>query len=48
LVIAPLAVGDVVTMTVQGLGTIENRIVETRSPGYTVPRARRTYGPDRL
>ena len=48
LVIPPLQVGDVVTMTVQGLGTIENRIVETRSPGYTVPPARRTYGPDRL
>jgi 2-keto-4-pentenoate hydratase/2-oxohepta-3-ene-1,7-dioic acid hydratase in catechol pathway len=44
----PLRVGDVVTMTVQGLGTIENRIVETTSPGHTVPRARRTYGPDRL
>lgn len=44
----PLKVGDVVTMTVEGLGTIENRIVETVSPGHTVPRARRTYGPDRL
>lgn len=48
LVIPPLQVGDVVTMTVQGLGTIENRIVETVSPGYTAPPARRTYGPDRL
>lgn len=45
---APLQPGDVVTMTVQGLGTIENRIVETVSPGHTAPRARRTYGPDRL
>jgi 2-keto-4-pentenoate hydratase/2-oxohepta-3-ene-1,7-dioic acid hydratase in catechol pathway len=44
----PLKVGDVVTMTVEGLGTIENRIVETVSPGHTAPRARRTYGPDRL
>lgn len=44
----PLQVGDVVTMTVEGLGTIENRIVETTSPAYTVPPARRTYGPDRL
>ncbi|QEW01606.1 fumarylacetoacetate hydrolase family protein [Microbacterium caowuchunii] len=44
----PLQVGDVVTMTVEGLGSIENRIVETVSPGHTVPRARRTYGPDRL
>lgn len=48
LVIPPLQVGDVVTMTVEGLGTIENRIVETASPGYTVPPARRTYGADRL
>lgn len=48
LVIPPLQVGDVVTMTVQGLGTIENCIVETTSPGYAAPRARRTYGPDRL
>jgi len=48
LVVPPLQVGDVVTMTVQGLGTIENRIVETASPGHRVPRARRTYGADRL
>lgn len=45
---APLQPGDVVTMSVQGLGTIENRIVETVSPGHTAPRARRMYGPDRL
>lgn len=44
----PLQVGDVVTMTVEGLGTIQNRIVETASPGHRVPPARRTYGPDRL
>jgi len=44
----PLQVGDVVTMTVEGLGPIENRIVETVSPGHTVPPARRTYGADRL
>lgn len=48
LVVPPLQVGDVVTMTVEGLGTIENRIVEQASPGYTVPQARRTYGADRL
>ncbi|HKT55609.1 MAG TPA: fumarylacetoacetate hydrolase family protein, partial [Microbacterium sp.] len=48
LVVPPLQVGDVVTMTVQGLGTIENRIVETVSPGHRAPRARRTYGADRL
>lgn len=44
----PLKVGDVVKMTVQGLGSIENRIVEQVSPGHTAPRARRTYGPERL
>ncbi|MFT4219043.1 MAG: fumarylacetoacetate hydrolase family protein [Microbacterium sp.] len=44
----PLRPGDVVTMTVEGLGTISNRVVESASPGHTVPAARRTYGPDRL
>lgn len=44
----PLAVGDVVTMTVEGLGSISNRIVETTSPGIQVPRARRTYRDDQL
>ncbi|MFV0319229.1 MAG: fumarylacetoacetate hydrolase family protein [Microbacterium sp.] len=44
----PLQPGDVVTMTVEGLGTIENRIVEPTSPGHTTPRARRTYAADRL
>jgi 2-keto-4-pentenoate hydratase/2-oxohepta-3-ene-1,7-dioic acid hydratase in catechol pathway len=44
----PLQVGDEVTMTVQGLGSITNRIGQTTSPGHRAPRARRTYGPDRL
>jgi 2-keto-4-pentenoate hydratase/2-oxohepta-3-ene-1,7-dioic acid hydratase in catechol pathway len=44
----PLQVGDVVTMTVEGLGSIENRITETVSPAHVAPRARRTYGADRL
>lgn len=48
LVLPPLRAGDVVTMTVQGLGSIENRIVDTASPGHLAPRARRTYGLDRL
>ncbi|KHK97571.1 hypothetical protein LK09_11880 [Microbacterium mangrovi] len=48
LVIPPLQVGDVVTMSVQGLGSIRNRIVETVSPDHRVPAARRTYGADRL
>ncbi|WP_040167895.1 fumarylacetoacetate hydrolase family protein [Microbacterium gorillae] len=48
LVIPPLQVGDEVTMTVQGLGSITNRITEQASPGHTVPPARRTYGADRL
>jgi 2-keto-4-pentenoate hydratase/2-oxohepta-3-ene-1,7-dioic acid hydratase in catechol pathway len=37
----PLQVGDVVTMTVEGLGTIESRITETTSPGHRAPEARR-------
>jgi 2-keto-4-pentenoate hydratase/2-oxohepta-3-ene-1,7-dioic acid hydratase in catechol pathway len=37
---APLKPGDVVSMTVEGLGTIWNPIVPTVSPGHTVPRAR--------
>lgn len=37
----PLQVGDVVTMTVDGLGTIENRIVPGTSPGHRAPEARR-------
>lgn len=48
LVPPPLQVGDVVTMTVEGLGTVHNRIVAQASPGHTVAPARRTYGPDRL
>lgn len=39
---APLKAGDVVTMTVEGLGTLWNPIVPTVSPGHTIPRARRT------
>jgi hypothetical protein len=35
-------------MEVEALGVIGNRIVETTSPGFVAPRARRTYGPDRL
>lgn len=37
----PLQPGDVVTMTVDGLGSISNRIVPTRSPGHRAPEARR-------
>ena len=48
LVIPPLQVGDVVTMSVEGLGAISNRLVGQASPGHTVPPARRTYGADRL
>lgn len=36
----PLALGDVVTMSVEGLGTFSNRIVDQRSPGIRVPGAR--------
>ena len=35
----PLAVGDVVRMTVEGIGTIENRVVEGASP-VPIPHAR--------
>lgn len=45
---APLQVGDVVEMTIEGLGTIRNKISECTSPGYVVPPARRTYSEDRL
>ncbi|GAB3616134.1 fumarylacetoacetate hydrolase family protein [Okibacterium endophyticum] len=45
---APLKVGDTVTMTVDGIGTISNTIVAPTSPGITVPHARRTYSEDRL
>lgn len=37
---APLQAGDVVTMTVKGLGTLWNPIVPTVSPGHQVGRAR--------
>ncbi|RHW24071.1 fumarylacetoacetate hydrolase family protein [Nocardioides immobilis] len=36
----PLQVGDVVTMAVDGLGSISNRVTQTRSPGHRVPPAR--------
>ena len=45
---APLQVGDVVEMTIEGLGSIRNTISECTSPGYVVPPARRTYSEDRL
>lgn len=47
---APLQVGDVVEMTIQGLGTIRNIVGECDAPQpeYRVPRARRTYSEDRL
>lgn len=36
----PLRVGDVVSMSVEGLGAIRNRITATVSPGHRVPPAR--------
>ena len=45
---APLQVGDVVTMTVEGLGSITNTIGPIQSPDHRAPRARRTYAADRL
>lgn len=36
----PLREGDVVSMSVEGLGTIRNRITATVSPGHLVPPAR--------
>lgn len=39
----PLQVGDVVSMTVEGLGTITNRIVEQRSTAAPVAPARRRH-----
>ncbi|AWR20681.1 fumarylacetoacetate hydrolase family protein [Aurantimicrobium photophilum] len=45
---APLQVGDVVEMTIEGLGMLCNTVTECVSPGHTVPRARRTYSEDRL
>ncbi|MET9973424.1 fumarylacetoacetate hydrolase family protein, partial [Streptomyces sp. NPDC006356] len=35
----PLQVGDTVTMSVEGLGSISTRITETTSPGHRVPPA---------
>lgn len=44
----PLAPGDVVTMTVEGLGTISNQVVANDAPIVPVPVARRrTRGPRR-
>jgi 2-keto-4-pentenoate hydratase/2-oxohepta-3-ene-1,7-dioic acid hydratase in catechol pathway len=37
----PLATGDVVTMTVEGLGSISNPIVAARAEASPIPRARR-------
>jgi len=45
---ASLQVGDVVEMTVQGLGIIRNRIGACQSPGIRVGQARRTYSKERL
>lgn len=44
----PLKPGDVVRMEIDLLGAIENRIAEPHTPAPAVPRARRTYGDDRL
>jgi 2-keto-4-pentenoate hydratase/2-oxohepta-3-ene-1,7-dioic acid hydratase in catechol pathway len=44
----PLQEDDLVEMTVQGLGTIENRIGPCMSPGIRVAQARRTYSKERL
>jgi 2-keto-4-pentenoate hydratase/2-oxohepta-3-ene-1,7-dioic acid hydratase in catechol pathway len=44
----PLQVGDVVEMTVTGLGTIRNVIGEVTSPGHLVGKARRTYSEEEL
>ena len=47
---APLQVGDVVEMTIEGLGSIRNTVVagDSPNPDYRVPPARRTYSEDRL
>ena len=36
----PLAPGDVVTMTVEGIGTLTNTVVATSAPLHEIPRAR--------
>ncbi|MGV9711268.1 fumarylacetoacetate hydrolase family protein [Gordonia sp. NPDC003424] len=41
---APLEPGDTVTMTIEHLGTISNRVVPPTSPGHRVPRARAGVG----
>jgi Fumarylacetoacetate (FAA) hydrolase family len=38
--LSPLAVGDVVTLTVEGIGTVANRVVAGADP-VPIPRARR-------
>jgi len=45
---APLKVGDVVEMEIEGLGSIKNTIVATDSPNHQIPRAVRTYSEDQL
>jgi 2-keto-4-pentenoate hydratase/2-oxohepta-3-ene-1,7-dioic acid hydratase in catechol pathway len=40
----PLVPGDVVTMTVEGIGTIENKVVPGRGEACPIPRARRRIG----
>ena len=47
---APLQVGDVVEMTIAGLGSIRNTVAagDSPNPEYRVPPARRTYSEDRL
>lgn len=44
----PIQVGDVVTMTIEGLGSIENRIVASPAAPDRVARAQRRYSEDRL
>jgi 2-keto-4-pentenoate hydratase/2-oxohepta-3-ene-1,7-dioic acid hydratase in catechol pathway len=44
----PLAVGDLVTMTIGGLGSIENRIVAAPAAADRVAGAQRRYSEDRL
>lgn len=44
----PLKPGDVVSMEIDLLGKIENRVAEPHPAAPAVPRARRSYGDDRL
>lgn len=43
----PLRPGDLVTMRIEGLGTLANTVVGARSPGHRVPQARRHATPSR-